>query len=109
MTVIQEYAPIPLAPSTQTFVVDPVYADTVEMDIDLVSVGQPTAGPNRHTTHVPTEKTVLSLGALSGRWNTDKGITGYTDSHIHFETKAGSRTVVSLGGPATKSTLNVER
>jgi hypothetical protein len=105
MTVIQEYAPIPLAPSTQTFVVDPVYADTVEMDIDLVSVGQPTAGPNRHTTHVPTEKTVLSLGALSGRWNTDKGITGYTDSHIHFETKAGSRTVVSLGGPATKSTL----
>ena len=106
MTVIQEYAPIPLAPSSQTFVVDPVLADTVEMDIDLVSVGQPTAGPNRHTTHVPTEGTVLSLGALSGRWNTDKGITGYTDSHVHFETKAGSRTVMSLGGPATKSTLS---
>ena len=105
MTVIQEYTPIPLLPSDASFVVDPVYADTVEMDIDLVSVGQPTAGPNRYTMHVPTEKTVLSLGALSGRWNTDKGITGYTSSHIHFETKAGARTVVSLGGPATKSTL----
>ena len=105
MTVIQEYTPIPLLPSDASFVVDPVYADTVEMDIDLVSVGQPTAGPNRYTIHVPTETTRLSLGARSGRWNTDKGITGYTDSRVHFETKAGSRTVVSLGGPATKSTL----
>jgi hypothetical protein len=107
MTVIHEDPSIPpLLANPKSFVVDPDHADTVEMELDLVSVAQPTAGPNRYTTHVPTEKTVLSLGAASGRWNTDKGITGYTDSHVHFETKSGSRTVVSLGGPATKSTLS---
>jgi hypothetical protein len=107
MTVIHEDPSIPpLLASPQSFVIDPALAETVEMDIDLVAVGQPTAGPNRYTVHVPTETTRLSLGALSGRWNTDKGIAGYTDSHVHFETKAGSRTVVSLGGPATKSTLS---
>ena len=106
MTVIHEDPSIPpLLASPQSFVIDPALAETVEMDIDLVAVGQPTAGPNRYTIHVPTETTRLSLGALSGRWNTDKGITGYTDSKIHFETKAGSRTVVSLGGNATRSTL----
>ncbi|MEP7121998.1 MAG: hypothetical protein ABJE95_13850 [Byssovorax sp.] len=107
MTVIHEDPSIPpLLALPQSFVIDPALADTVEMDIDLVSVAQPTAGPNRYTIHVPTEVTRLSLGALSGRWNTDKGITGYTNSHVHFETKAGSRTVMSLGGPATKSTLS---
>ncbi len=106
MTVIHEDPSIPpLLANPQSFVLDPVYADIVEMDIDLVTVAQPTAGPNRYTLHVPTEKTVFSLGAASGRWNTDKGITGYTDSHVHFETKTGSQTVVSLGGPATKSSV----
>jgi hypothetical protein len=107
MTVIHEDPSIPpLLANPQSFVIDPALAETVEMDIDLVTVAQPTAGPNRYTIHVPTETTRLSLGAASGRWITDKGITGYTDSRIHFETKAGSRTVVSLGGPATKSTLS---
>jgi len=106
MTVIHEDPSIPpLLANPKSFVVDPIYADTVEMELDLVTVAEPTEGPNRYTVHVPTEKTALSLGAASGRWNTDKGITGHTASHVHFETKAGSRTVVSLGGPATKSTL----
>jgi hypothetical protein len=107
MTGSQEDPSIPwLLASPRSFVIDPAFSATVEMELDLVALAQPTSGPNRHTTHVPTEYTVLSLGALSGRWNTDKGITGYTDSHIHFETKTGSQTVVSLGGPATKSTLS---
>lgn len=106
MTVIVEEVVVPpLAPSSTTFVVDPAYADAVEMEYDCVTVASPTSGPNRLTIHVPTERTVLSLGAASGRWNTDVGITGYTDHHIHFETKAHDKTVVSLGGPATTAAI----
>jgi hypothetical protein len=94
-----------LSAATQSFVVDPFFADTVEASYDTVTVGQPTAGPNRYTIHVPKETTRLSLGAPSGRWNTDIGITGYTDSHIHFETKKEAKTIVSLGGPATTSAV----
>lgn len=104
MTLVYEDPSIPpLIASPQSFVLDPVYSDVVELELDVVSVARPTAGPNRYTQHVPSETTVLSSGAASGRWNTDKGITGYTDSHVHFETKTGAQTVVSLGGPATKS------
>lgn len=95
----------PLLAGSTSFVVDPVFADTVAIDRHPVDIAQPTAGPNRSTTHVPTETTRLSLGALSSRWITDIGITGYTDSHIHFETKVTSKTVVSLGGPATTSAI----
>ncbi len=106
MTVIDEDLSIPpLIASPASFVTDPVFADTVEMERDFVCVALPTAGPNRYTLHVPTEHTVLSLGQQSPRWHTDKGIVGYTDTHIHFETKKGARTVVSLGGPARKATL----
>ncbi len=86
-----------------SFVVDPGLADAVEAEYDLTILHNPTSGPNRYTLHVPTEHTVLSLGQLSPRWKTDLGITGYTDSHIHFETWANHKTVVSLGGPATTS------
>lgn len=106
MTIIDEDLNIPWCIANPlSFVVDPVYADTVEMERDVVPVGQPTTGPNRYTVHVPTESTVLSLGQQSPRWNTDKGIEGYTDTHINFETKTGSQTVVSLGGPATKASV----
>jgi hypothetical protein len=94
-----------LSPLPTSYVADPVFATTVEIERDLVPAAGPTSGPNRYTLHVPTEVTRLSLGALSGKWNTDKGITGYTDGHVHFETKELSKTVVSLGGPATTSSI----
>jgi len=87
------------------FVVDPGLTTTVEVDYESVALHQSTTDPNRVTIHVPTEKTVLSLGAASDRWKTDIGITGYTDNHVHFETKVRDRTLVSLGGPATTATI----
>ena len=88
------------------FVIDPGLAGIVEVDYESVALHQSTTDPNRVTIHVPTEKTVLSLGAASGPWKTDIGITGYTNHHIHFETKVNDKTIVSLGGPAT--TADVE-
>lgn len=106
MTITDEdFLVTPLFALSASFVVDPVYADTVEAEFDVVNPAQPTKGPNRYTLHVPAEKTVLSLGAASSHWNTDIGITGYTDTHIQFETKEEPKTVVSLGGPATKATV----
>lgn len=89
-----------------SFVLDPVLTDAVELEYASTPLHSPTTGPNRYTIHVPTETTRLSLGAKSPRWNTDLGITGYTDSHIHFETKIHDKTVMSLGGPATTSALS---
>ncbi|MEP7122000.1 MAG: hypothetical protein ABJE95_13860 [Byssovorax sp.] len=89
-----------------SFVIDPGLAGIVEVDHDSVALHQSTSDPNRVTIHVPTEKTVLSLGAASGPWKTDIGITGYTDNHIHFETKVNDKTIVSLGGPATTAAIN---
>ena len=91
----------PLTPQAASPVVDPALGDAVEEGYDVGAIGSPTTGPNRYTVHVPTETTRLSLGQKSPRWNTDLGITGYTDSHVHFETKTNDKTVVSLGGPAT--------
>jgi hypothetical protein len=88
-----------------SFVTDPALADGVEVEYEMVGLAQPTMDPNRVTIHVPTEKTVLSLGAASDRWKTDIGITGYTDNHVHFETKVNDKTVVSLGGPATTAAI----
>lgn len=106
MTIIEDGISLPdlVVPST-TFVADPALADAVEMEYEVVAPASPTSGPNRMTLHVPTETTVLSLGAASPRWNTDAGITGYTDHHIHFETKQNNKTVVSLGGPATTAAI----
>ncbi|APR77230.1 Hypothetical protein A7982_02577 [Minicystis rosea] len=106
MTIVYEDPTLPpLLAAPQTFVADPVYADTVEAAWSATPVASPTHGPNRYTLHVPAESTVLSLGEASPRWNTDAGITGYTDNHINFETKSGPQTVVSLGGPATKASI----
>ena len=93
----------PLVCPAASFVTDPVLADTVQAGFDIAAIHSPTGGPNRLTDHVPTETTRLSLGERSATWNTDVGIVGYTDSHVHFETKANDRTVVSLGGPASTS------
>jgi hypothetical protein len=104
MTMIDEDPSIPpLLAAPATFVTDPALADTVEVDVHPVSTAEPTSGPNRWTLNVPTENSVVSLGAASGRWTTDKGITIYTDSHIHFEVKTGAETTVSLGTSAKTS------
>jgi uncharacterized protein (DUF2345 family) len=88
-----------------SFVTDPGLSAVVEVDYESVALHQSTTDPNRVTIHVPTEHTVLSLGAASGPWKTDIGITGYTDNHIHFETKVNDKTLVSLGGPATTAAI----
>jgi hypothetical protein len=93
----------PLVTLSESFVVDPDLGGGVEASYDITPLHSPTAGPNRYTVHVPTETTRLSLGQSSGRWDTDTGIVGHTESHIHFETKAKDKTVMSLGGPATTS------
>ena len=96
-----------LTPPSVSVVSDPLAADAVETDYDTVTCASPTSGPNRMTIHVPTELTVLSLGAPSpaSAWDTDIGITGYTAHHIHFETKTNDKTIVSLGGPATTTAI----
>lgn len=93
----------PLACAASSFVSDPRISDAVDVERAPPELHASTEGPNRYTIHVPTEVTRLSLGEASpvGRWNTDVGVTGYSDSHIHFETTSSDKTVVSLGGPAT--------
>jgi hypothetical protein len=96
----------PLLPPGQSFIIDPVWADTVEAGMEIAALAAPTHGPNRLTMHVPKETTQISLGAPNAtRWHTDLGIDGYTNSHIHFETKEEAKTVVSLGGPALTSAI----
>ncbi len=93
-----------------SYVADPWLANAVEIEYGVVDLHHPTRDPNRTTIHVPSESTVLSLGQGSGQWKTDTGITGYTDNHIHFETKVAGdgvgKTIVSLGGPATTAEIN---
>jgi hypothetical protein len=96
---------IPLNCSPMSFLIDPALTDAVDVEYAKTPLHSPTADPNRYTIHVPTETTRLSLGQKSARWNTDIGITGYTDSHVHFETKVHDKTIVSLGGPATTTAI----
>ena len=96
--------PLLVCPAT-TFVTDPQLGDTVALGYSRPTLHGPTTGPNRYTLHVPTETTRLSLGKDSPHWVTDVGITGYTNSHIDFETKKNDKTVVSLGGPTTKAAI----
>jgi hypothetical protein len=95
----------PLVCSTSSFMVDPALTDAVDVEYAKTPLHSPTADPNRYTIHVPTETTRLSLGQKSSRWNTDIGITGYTDSHVHFETKVNDKTIVSLGTSATTTAI----
>jgi hypothetical protein len=95
----------PLTCPASSFVCEPSLDDAVEVGYEHPKLHGPTGDPNRYTVHVPTETTRLSLGEKSGRWNTDPGIVGYTDSHVHFEVKTHDKTVMSLGGPATTSAI----
>ena len=106
MTVIDNGIALPgLCVAPTSYVVDPVLANVVETEYSRVTCANPTSDPNRMTIHVPTDHTVLSIGAASSRWHTDLGIVGYADHHVHFETKTQDMTVVSLGEPATTSSI----
>ena len=91
-----------------SYVVDPVLADDLKKGYAIVACANPTHDPDRMTMYVPSEHTVLSLGAPSpaAAWNTDIGITGYSDSHIHFETKKNHKTIVSLGTSAKTAAIH---
>jgi hypothetical protein len=95
-----------VSPPSKSMVSDPGLGGSVETDYGKVDGSSPTNGPNRMTVHVPTDTTVLSIGAANPTpWKTDIGIVGYSDQHIHFETKANDPTIVSLGGPATTAAI----
>ena len=96
----------PLLCSPASFIIDPVLTDAVDIEYDKTALHGPTTDPNRFTIHVPTDTTRLSLGQKSPRWTTDIGITGYTDDHIQFETKAHHQTIVSLGGGAKTTAIH---
>jgi hypothetical protein len=95
----------PLVCSPASFIIDPLLTDAVDVAYDKTALHATTTDPNRYTIHVPTDTTRLSLGQKSTRWNTDIGITGYTDDHVHFETKEHDKTIVSLGGPAKTTAI----
>lgn len=106
MTIIEDGIDLPFLHVPKTsFVSDPAIADSVEIEYGKVTLARPTHDPNRLTIHVPTDHGVLSLGAASPTWKTDIGIVGYTDTHIHFETKKNDKTIVSLGGPAETTAI----
>ncbi|MEO7328517.1 MAG: hypothetical protein ABI193_08065, partial [Minicystis sp.] len=111
MTIIDDGINLPglFVPKT-SYVADPWLANAVEIEYGRVDLHHPTHDANRTTIHTPSETTVLSLGHGSGHWKTDLGITGYTDNHIHFETKSAAagagKTIVSLGGSATTSDID---
>ena len=95
-----------ICPQAVSYVSDPSLSDTVETAYEHVPGSNVTTGPNRYTVHVPSENSVLSLGAASpSRWVTDLGIVGYTNRHIHFETKTSDKTIVSLGEAATRADI----
>jgi hypothetical protein len=87
-------------------VIDPGLAATVDEGFDKPPATCPGPAPNRLTIQVPTENTRFSLGQASSRWNTDTGIVGISDSHVHFETKANDKTIVSLGTSATTASVS---
>ena len=103
----QDDGPPDLVVPQASCVVDPVLADVVEKGCGIAACANPTHDPDRMTLHVPSEHTVLSLGAPSpaANWNTDIGITGYSNRHIHFETKTNDKTIVSLGTGATTTAI----
>jgi hypothetical protein len=97
---------IPLSVLTSCFGKDPDVTATMEFgnrDVPVDGHGK----PNRLTLHVPTENTVLSLGEKAAKEAkhriNDPGITGRTDTHVHWHVYgvAGTpQTLVSLGAPA---------
>lgn len=64
------------------------------------AVAPPTAGPHRYTINVPhDDASIFSVGQGCATRIADTGITGRTNTHIHFETRETAKTIVSLGGP----------
>lgn len=86
--------------------IDPNIGNAFETDLQRVSLAAAAATPNRLTVIVPTDHAEMNLGqAFAGRDKLDdQGICFRTDTHIDFRTtKAPTRTVVTMGEPATKA------
>src|SRR5262245_16013822 len=65
-------------------------------------VATPTGGPHRLTFIVPSpDKTKVNFGQKCPTHIDDVGITGQTDTHVHWHTQVAKPTLVTLGGPAT--------
>lgn len=81
----------------------------VETDAARPPVAPTTAGPHRYTIYVPNnDQSIVNVGqGVTGDTRIkDTGITGKTNSHIHWEVKGkANKTLVTLGGPATDSVL----
>ncbi|MDC0741593.1 hypothetical protein [Polyangium mundeleinium] len=82
---------------------DPVLTGNIETDLSGDAPATPTDGPNRYTIYVPTDNATLSLGEAGPEKTRihERGITGRTDTHVHFHVTKHAPTVLSLGGPAT--------
>lgn len=73
---------------------------TANMETDAVAPANPTSGPHRVTFVVPTpDHTTVSFGAAASTRINDPGITGRTDTHVHWHVATGATTqgVVILG------------
>ena len=73
---------------------------TANMETDAVAPANPTAGPHRVTFVVPSpDHTTVSFGAAASTRINDPGITGRTDTHVHWHVATGDTTqgVVILG------------
>ncbi|MDI1476531.1 hypothetical protein [Polyangium sp. y55x31] len=87
---------------------DPELTGNIETDLSGDAPATPTSGPNRYTIYVPSDNATLSLGEAcdADKRINEKGITGRTDTHVHFHVTQTSPTIVSLGGPVTAMTKN---
>lgn len=90
-----------LQPPAATFLVDPNIGQAIDAGYEHPKPAGQTNDPNRLTIKVPSEKTVLSLGkgATGPDHINDDGITGRTESHLHFQVNEPLTTLV-MGLPA---------
>jgi hypothetical protein len=104
---------------TQVNLIDIDVSASIDISLDPTSafdkkkvcrpaVAPTTVGPHRYTIMVPhNDRAMLSVGQASSKHINDTGITGRTDSHIHWHTlnsanACGLQTMVALGGPTTE-------
>jgi hypothetical protein len=81
-----------LVSAPESVIVDP-FAKFEEKEVNRPKVAEKTVGPHRYTIMVPhDDKAMVSVGQGAPHRIKDTGITGRTNSHIHFETREGEET-----------------